>query len=351
MIRVFIVDDSAVVREYLRETLSNHADIEVIGSAQDPLFALPRMEKQWPDVLLLDIEMPRMDGLTFLRQLMDTRPTPTIICSSLTAKGAQITIDALASGALCVIEKPRDGVRQFLETREAELLGAVREAAQSRVQRVVPARVPAAKLNADALLAAPSGHAVVHTTDRIVAIGTSTGGTQALDYLLRELPPDAAGLVIVQHMPEVFTRAFAERLDSISELNVSEAKNGQRILQGHALVAPGGKHVIVRRAGAQYFTEVVDGPLVNRHRPSVDVLFRSVAKAAGSNALGIIMTGMGDDGARGMKEMFDAGARTIAQDEHSSVVYGMPKEAVKLGGVGSSLDLRAIPQAIARYST
>jgi two-component system chemotaxis response regulator CheB len=348
MIRVFIVDDSAVVREYLQQVLSGKPNIEVIGTAPDPLFALPRMERAWPDVIILDVEMPRMDGLTFLSKLMETRPTPVIICSSLTAKGAQITLDALAAGAISVIEKPKDGVRKFIEASERTLVQAVRDAAQSRVHRL--SKPPSAKLSADAVLAAPKPHAVVRTTDRIVAIGTSTGGTQALDLVLRALPPGLPGVVIVQHMPEAFTRAFAKRLDSISELRVDEAQSGQRILPGHALIAPGGKHLLVQRSGAQYFTEVVDGPLVSRHRPSVDVLFRSVAKAAGSNALGIIMTGMGDDGARGMKEMHDAGAQTIAQDEASSVVYGMPKEAVKLGGVGSSLALKQIPEAIVRYA-
>ena len=339
MIRVFIVDDSAVVREYLQQVLSGKPDIEVIGAAPDPVFALPRMERAWPDVIILDVEMPRMDGLTFLSKLMETRPTPVIICSSLTAKGAQITLDALAAGAISVIEKPKDGVRKFIEASERTLVQAVRDAAQSRVHHL--SKPPAVKLSADAVLSAPKPHAVVRTTDRIVAIGTSTGGTQALDLVLRALPPGLPGVVIVQHMPEAFTRAFAKRLDSISELQVDEAQSGQRILPGHALIAPGGKHLLVQRSGAQYFTEVVVGPLVSRHRHSVDVLLRSVAKAAGANALGIIMTGMGDDGARGMKEMRDAGAQTIAQDEASSVVYGMPKEAVKLGGVGSSAGAQA----------
>lgn len=355
MIRVFVIDDSAVVREYMQQALSGKPDIQVLGTAHDPLFALPRMEKSWPDVIILDVEMPRMDGLTFLRKVMETRPTPTIICSSLTGRGTQVSLDALALGAVQIFEKPKEGVGRFIESNKNALVQAVRDAAQAKVQRGA-ARNDALspKLTADAILAAPSPggaprHTVAQTTDRIIALGTSTGGTQALDFLLRSLPASIPGLVIVQHMPEAFTRAFAARLDSISSLHVSEATTGQRITPGCALIAPGGKHLLVKRSGAQYVTEVVDGPLVSRHRPSVDVLFRSVAKSVGANALGIIMTGMGDDGARGMKEMFDAGAQTLAQDESSCVVYGMPREAVRHGGVRQSLDLRRIPDAIVRY--
>ena len=348
MIRAFIVDDSAVVREYLQRTLSGKSDIEVIGAAQDPLFALPRMEKNWPDVLILDVEMPRMDGLTFLRKVMETRPTPTIICSSLTAKGAQVSLDALALGAVQIFEKPKDGVAQFIEQNQKELVQAVRTAAAAKLRKLVPP--PAQKLSADAVLEAPGAHTVARTTDKLVAIGTSTGGTQALEFLVQSLPAGLPGLVIVQHMPEAFTRAFAQRLNSLSPLNVSEAQTGQRIVPGQALIAPGGKHLLVRRSGAQYFTEIVDGPPVSRHRPSVDVLFRSVAKAAGANALGIILTGMGDDGARGLRELHDTGAHTLAQDEASSVVYGMPKEAVRHGAVRASVDLRAVPEAIMRFA-
>jgi two-component system, chemotaxis family, protein-glutamate methylesterase/glutaminase len=352
VIRVFVVDDSAVVREHLQAMLSAQPDIKVIGTAQDPVFALPKMEREWPDVLVLDMEMPRMDGLTFLRQIMAKRPTPTIVCSSLTARGAQISLDALAAGALHIFEKPKDRVGQFLSASQRALIDAVRSAAGARVQAAAQrAQAPKVltKHTADAVLAPAGPQAIARTTDRIVAIGTSTGGTQALDFLLRELPPDVPGIVVVQHMPEAFTRAFAERLDSISELHVSEARGGERIMAGRALIAPGGKHLLVKRSGAQYFVELADGPPVNRHKPSVDVLFRSVARAAGSNALGVIMTGMGDDGARGLKELLDVGAQTLAQDEKSSVVYGMPKEAVRFGGVQQSLDLKKIPEAIARY--
>jgi two-component system chemotaxis response regulator CheB len=349
MIRVFIVDDSAVVREHWQAVLSSARGIQVVGSAQDPVFALPRLEKNWPDVIVMDVEMPRMDGITFLRKIMDTRPTPVVVCSSLTAKGTQVSIDALALGAVAVLEKPRDRGPNSLEASARALVDAVREAAQSRVRKgaVTPNAPP--RLAADAVLGPPGAHTVARTTDRIVAVGTSTGGTQALDFLMRALGPGMPGMVVVQHMPAAFTRTFAERLDSVSALQVSEARGNERIAPGKVLIAPGGKHLLVVRSGAQYFTEVVDGPPVSRHRPSVDVLFRSVAKAAGPNALGVIMTGMGDDGARGMREMHDAGATTLAQDEASCVVFGMPKEALKHGGVSQAVDLKDIPERIMRY--
>jgi two-component system, chemotaxis family, protein-glutamate methylesterase/glutaminase len=350
MIRVMVVDDSAVVREVIQQLLKKHPDICVVGAAQDPIFALQRMQGNWPDVILLDIEMPRMDGLTFLRLIMKDHPTPTVICSSLAEKGMQTTFDALAAGAVSIIAKPQIGVGEFLRESESELVNAIRSAAASNVRRLVRPVEVAPKLTADAILAAPvSSKALARTTDRFVAIGISTGGTQALEYLLAALPGTSAGLVIVQHMPERFTRSFAERLDGLCQIEVKEAETGDRIMPGRALIAPGGKHLLVKRSGAQYLAEVVEGPLVSRHRPSVDVLFRSVAKAAGPNALGLIMTGMGDDGSRGLKEMLDSGAHTIAQDEESCVVFGMPKEAIKHGGVREVLGLAALPQAIARY--
>ena len=354
-IKVMIVDDSAVVRQVNRETLEREPDIEVIGVAADPLFALDKMKSQWPDVLVIDIEMPRMDGLTFLKKIMSEHPTPTIVCSSLTEKGAATTMEALAAGALAIITKPKMGVKQFLQDAANDLVSAVRAAARANMRRVLPSSarplMPSPKLNADAVLAAQaaSTRAMANTTDKVVAIGTSTGGTQALEAVLTQLPNVGSGIVIVQHMPEKFTAMFAERLNSLCKLEVREAKNGDRVLPGLALIAPGGRHMMLRRSGAQYQVEVSDGPLVNRHKPSVDVLFRSVAQIAGGNALGVIMTGMGDDGARGMKEMHDAGAKTVAEDESTCVVFGMPKEAIKLGGVDKAVPLERIAAEIIAY--
>ncbi|HSI96471.1 MAG: chemotaxis response regulator protein-glutamate methylesterase [Methylophilaceae bacterium] len=351
-IKVMIVDDSAVVRQVLTASLAEDPEIEVIGVAADPVFALEKMQRAWPDVIVLDVEMPRMDGITFLKKLMAERPTPVVICSTLTEKGAATTMQALAAGAASIVAKPKMGLKQFLQDASDDVISAIKAAACVNVQRLVPvpttlSAVP--KLTADAILA-PAGHAMAQTTDRIVAIGTSTGGTQALERILRVLPRICPGIVIVQHMPEKFTEAFAERLNSLCEIEVREAKPGDRVMPGRALIAPGGRHMLLKRNGAQYHVDVVDGPPVSRHRPSVDVLFRSVAKYAGRNALGIIMTGMGDDGAKGLKEMHDMGASTVAQDEASSVVFGMPKEAIKLGGVGSVVSLDHIPREIASYA-
>jgi len=344
-IKVLIIDDSAVVRQALSEILGKDRGIKVIGQAMDPLFAMEKMKKEWPDVILLDVEMPRMDGITFLRKIMSERPTPVIICSSLTAKGAETTMQALAAGAFTIFTKPTLGVKNFLEDSSSDLVMAVRAAAGARVNRVLRPVPP--KANADIVLP-PGGEAMVVTTDRFTAIGTSTGGTQALEFVLASLPRTCPGIVVVQHMPEKFTAAFAARLNSICEIEVREAKTGDRVLAGRALIAPGGKHLVVRRSGAQYVAEVVSAPPVNRHCPSVDVLFRSVAKYAGRNALGVIMTGMGDDGARGLLEMKLAGAHTLAQDEESCVVFGMPKEAIKLGAADKVVPLSMIPELIAR---
>jgi len=344
-IKVLVVDDSAVVRQVMTEILSREPGIRVIGVAPDPIFALERMRKEWPDVITLDVEMPRMDGVTFLKKLMAERPTPVVICSSLTQAGAETTMQALAAGAVSIIAKPTLGLKDFLHESAAEVVTAVRAAAAARMRNLVrgaPARAPEAKAEG----AAANLQAMAKTTESIVAIGTSTGGTQALEVVLTALPRVAPGIVIVQHMPERFTASFAARLNSLCEIDVFEAQDGQRVVPGRALIAPGGKHMRLQRSGAQYRVEVLDGPVVNRHRPSVDVLFRSVAKCAGRNALGIIMTGMGDDGARGLREMHDAGARTIAQDEETCVVYGMPKEAVKLGGVDRCLPLQQIASAL-----
>jgi two-component system chemotaxis response regulator CheB len=348
-IKVMIVDDSAVVRQVLSSALAEDPVIEVIGVASDPVFALEKMNRNWPDVIVLDVEMPRMDGITFLKRLMVEHPTPVVICSTLTEKGAETTMQAMAAGAVNIVTKPKVGLKQFLQDDSASLIAAVKGAAHANLRRLVPSSATApAKLTADAILPA-AHHAMAETTDRVVAIGTSTGGTQALEAVLIQLPRVCPGIVIVQHMPEKFTGAFSARLDSICQVDVREARNGDRVLAGRALIAPGGRHMLLKRNGAQYHVEIVDGPPVSRHRPSVDVLFRSVARCAGRNALGIIMTGMGDDGARGMKEMHDMGARTLAQDEESSVVYGMPKEAVKLGAVDRSVPLAAIPRAIMSF--
>lgn len=360
-IKVLVVDDSAVVRQVMQAILGAEPDIQVIGVASDPFFAIERMLKQWPDVVVLDVEMPRMDGITFLRKIMAERPTPVVICSSLTEKGAQTTMQALAAGAVDIITKPTIGLRSFLMESARELVRTVRGATQVNIRNLngvqaaheQPGEHARSNLlpidpsySADAILQPGGGHAMVATTERIVALGTSTGGTQALEYVLSRLPKVCPGILVVQHMPEKFTASFAARLNAVSQIEVREARNNDRVLAGTALIASGGKHLLLKRSGASYLVEVRDGPCVNRHRPSVDVLFRSVAKFAGRNATGIIMTGMGDDGARGLKEMADAGANTYAQDQASCVVFGMPKEAIKLGGVKKVVELSLIPAAI-----
>ncbi|ASP40917.1 chemotaxis response regulator protein-glutamate methylesterase [Bacterioplanes sanyensis] len=338
-INVFIVDDSAVVRQVLTEVLNACAGVRVLGSASDPIFAEKKMQAQWPDVIVLDIEMPRMDGITFLRKLMAERPTPVVICSTLTAHGATTSMQAMSAGAVDIITKPKTGLKGFLQESRTLLLDAIKGAAAAR-PKTAPKR-------STAPTTAPAAVAPMHeTTDRVVALGTSTGGTQALEQVLTALPMDCPGIVVVQHMPAQFTRAFAERLDGLCKVRVKEAEAGDRVVPGHVLIAPGGQHMTLLRSGAQYRVEVKDGPLVSRHRPSVDVLFRSVAQAAGKNALGVIMTGMGDDGARGLLEMYQAGALTLGQDEASCVVYGMPKEALRMGGVMRQLALEQIASAI-----
>jgi len=351
-IKVFVVDDSAVVRQVLTGLLADDAGIEVVGSAPDPIYALERMQNNWPDVIVLDVEMPRMDGITFLKKIMAERPTPVVICSTLTEKGAQTTMAALAAGAISIVTKPKLGLKQFLDDASSDMVATVKAAARANVRRLITrterAQTAPIKHTADVILAPGASRAMIQTTERVVAIGTSTGGTQALEVVLTALPRVSPGIVVVQHMPEKFTAAFSARLDSLSQIEVKEAQNNDRVIQGRALIAPGGRHMLLKRSGAQYFVEVMDGPLVNRHRPSVDVLFRSVAKCAGANALGVIMTGMGDDGAAGLLEMRHAGARTLAQDQESCVVYGMPKEAVKRGAVEKSVPLDAIANEILR---
>ena len=359
-IKVMIVDDSALVRQVVSQALAIDSGIEVIATASDPIFALEKMKTNWPDVLIVDIEMPRMDGISFLKKIMSERPTPVVICSSLAEQGAQATFEALSAGAVAIITKPKVGLKSFLEDSSNDIVQAVRSAARANMRalsnsvRSVGSAAPASnfdrpKNTADVMLSAGTNRALERTTDQLIAIGTSTGGTQALEAVLTKLPATSLGIVIVQHMPEKFTAMFAERLNSLCQIEVLEAKNGDRVIPGRALIAPGGRHMMLKRSGAQYVVDVADGPLVNRHKPSVDVLFRSVAKFAGGNALGIIMTGMGDDGARGMKEMHDAGAKTIAQDEASCVVFGMPKEAIKLGAADQIIPLDQIPAAIVNY--
>ena len=347
-ITVYIVDDSAVVRKYLTEMLER-GGITVLGAAADPLLAWPRMEKSWPNVIVLDVEMPHMDGISFLRKIMKERPTPVVMCSALTQAGCTITSQAMEAGAIAVITKPRLGLKQFLEDDANGLVPSVIAAANANIgvlkNRMQPPIAP------QTVAAHRQTPAFADTTDRVIAIGLSTGGVQSIETVLQALPRDLPGIVIVQHMPEFFTASFAQRLNSICDIEVLEARNGDRVLAGRALVAPGGKHMRLKRSATHYVVEVVDGPLVNHHRPSVDVLFGTVASCAGCNAIGVIMTGMGDDGARGMREMHDAGAYTAAQDEASCVVFGMPMEAIKLGGVDDVLPLESVADWLKMMAT
>ena len=340
-IKVLVVDDSAVVRQVLREILSEAPDINVYAAVSDPIFAMQKMQQEWPDVIVLDMEMPRMDGLTFLRQIMSERPTPVIICSSLAEKGAELSLQALSAGAIDIFTKPQLGVKDFLLDTKQQLWNSVRAAAGARLTRravsaVVDKKETAHKLPVADLVSMSS------TTDRITVIGTSTGGTQALEAVLINLSRTCPGIAVVQHMPEKFTAAFAKRLDSVCAVDVKEAETGDRLIPGRVLIAPGGHHLEIQRSGAQYIAKVFRGPAVNRHCPSVDVLFRSAARAAGRNVTGIIMTGMGADGAKGLLEMKEAGAITIAQDERSCVVFGMPKEAIRLGAAEMIVSLQDI---------
>ena len=354
-IRTLIVDDSASVRQTLSSILSSDPEIEVIGTASDPFVAARRIQEEIPDVITLDVEMPHMDGITFLRKLMSQRPIPVVMCSSLTEEGSETLMQALEAGAVDIILKPRIDAAHFLMEAKVRICDAVKGAARARLQRF-PARrdpngirTPAKKLTADVMLAAPpAGQAMARTTETIICVGASTGGTESLRVMLEALPADSPPILIVQHMPEKFTAAFARRLNGLCEVEVKEAADGDTALRGRVLIAPGDRHMLLQRSGARYYVAVKEGPLVSRHRPSVDVLFRSAARFAGANAVGVIMTGMGDDGASGMLEMKQAGAHTVAQDEATSVVFGMPKEAIARGGVDKILPLDGLAAEILR---
>ncbi len=346
-IKVLIVDDSAVVRQAMSDLLASDPAISVMGVAPDPFIAVQKIAEEVPDVIILDIEMPRMDGLTFLQKLMSQHPIPVVICSSLVEGRCETTLRAFEYGAVEIITKPRLGTRAFLEEAKVQICDIIKAAAAVRPAKLLRPRVEP-KRTADVILPKATSQAMVRTTEKVVVVGASTGGTEALRVFLEDLPLDSPAVVIVQHMPEKFTASFAARLDGLCRVTVKEAADGDTLMRGHALIAPGNRHLLVKRSGARYYVEVKDGPLVSRHRPSVDVLFRSAARYAGRNVVGVIMTGMGDDGARGMREMKEAGAFTIAQDEASSVVFGMPKEAIGLGGVDLVLPLERIAGEVLR---
>ncbi len=348
-IRVLIVDDSALVRSLLTEMLGSAPDIEVAGVAADAHAAREKIKRLNPDVLTLDVEMPRMDGITFLRNLMRLRPMPVIMVSSLTERGADVTLDALTLGAVDYLPKPKIDLAATLQDYRDELIEKIRTAACASVRALAPQRAalsPGPAHSADAVLPKAPGPRQLRTTDRIIAIGASTGGTEAIKEVLTRLPPDCPGIVIAQHIPKAFSGPFARRMDGCSAVSVCEAQDGQQILAGHAYIAPGDRHLLVVRDGARYVCRLDDGVPVNRHKPSVDVLFRSVAQNAGRNAIGALLTGMGRDGARGLKEMLDSGSRTIAQDEATSVVWGMPGEAVALGAAEHVVPLEAVAARI-----
>lgn len=332
-IKTLIVDDSALVRQTLTDVLRSDPEIEVMGTAADPYYAVEKIKQHTPDVITLDVEMPRMDGLTFLKRIMAQHPIPVVIVSSLAKSGSETALKALEYGAVEIIAKPKLGTKCFIRESQMRICDAVKAAAIARPGWIKKRTRIEPKYTADAVLARPGNRAMLKTTEQIVVVGASTGGTEALRIFLQALPHDMPGMAIVQHMPEHFTKAFAKRLNDLCRVTVKEAINGERLLRGIVLIAPGNHHMLVKRSGAHYFVEVREGPLVNRHRPSVDVLFRSAARYAGKNAIGIIMTGMGDDGARGMLEMKEAGALTLAQDEESCVVFGMPREAIACAAV------------------
>ncbi len=350
-LQVMIVDDSAVVRKHLGDLLIK-AGMQVEAAA-DPVFALNRLQTRWPDVFVLDVEMPRMDGISFLKQIMNERPTPVVMCSTLTEKGGQTTMQALAAGAVSFVTKPKLGLRDFLEDDSNGIVAAVRAAAKANMgalRRALPSSSPpppgsphAARPGAPRPMVHGAQSAMAETTDRVIAVAVSTGGVQTIEAVLKRMPRTAPGMVVVQHMPPNFTASLAARLRGVCDLDVLEAKDGDRVINGRVLIAPGGRHMRLKRSGAQYVVEVFDGPLVNHHRPNADVLMKSVAQFAGPNAIGVVLTGMGDDGAKGLKEMRQAGAQTAAQDEASCVVYGMPKEAARIGAAQHIVSLDDMP--------
>ncbi len=349
-IKVMIIDDSAVVRQTLTTLISEEKDMEVIDTAPNPVFGEKKIAKNKPDVIILDIEMPQMDGLTFLKKLMAENPIPTIICSSKTEKGGKNALTAVELGAVDIIQKPKVGTKDFLQESRIRICDVIRAAAstKARVRRHTTITSVPPKLTADAVISRSNAPLAIDTTEKIVAVGASTGGTEALRVFLEAMPVNSPGIVIVQHMPEHFTKSFAERLNTLCQIEVKEAENNDVVLPGRALIAPGNMHLLLKRQGARYYVETKDGPLVCRHKPSVDVLFRSAARYSGPNTIGVIMTGMGDDGARGMLEMKEAGAFNIAQDEASCVVFGMPNEAIKRGCVDQILPLQKIAAEVVR---
>lgn len=355
-IKVLVIDDSAIVRQVLSSIINETPGMEVIDTAQDPIFALQKLETIKPDVITLDVEMPRMDGLTFLKKLMAENPHPVVMCSTLTHKSSETSVKALRLGAVEIVGKPTSNLKQELGEQRKLIVDAIKTASRAKLSNLrMPPRQPLPKLNvqkketADVIL--PKKATIQSApSSKLIAIGASTGGTQALEHVISALRPDVPGVVIVQHMPEAFTAAFSKRLDSVSEVYVKEAEDGDLVEMGKVLIAPGGKHMIVENRGGKLYVAIKEGPLVSRHRPSVDVLFRSVAQAAAKQTLGIIMTGMGDDGATGMKEMFDAGTFTVAQDEASCVIFGMPAVAIERGGVKKISPLEQIPKMINAFS-
>ncbi|MBN2892538.1 MAG: chemotaxis response regulator protein-glutamate methylesterase [Bacteroidales bacterium] len=350
-IKVLVIDDSAVARQTLSEIINSDPNLEVVATASDPIFAAKKIKTIIPDVITLDIEMPRMDGITFLEKIMSQHPIPVVVISSLTTEGSNIAIRALQLGAVEIITKPKLSTKEFYRESKVRITDAIIAASMASLKKIKSSLEynyeVKPKNTADVILSIGKHQKTEIETEKIIVIGASTGGTQAISEVLCKLHFNTHGIVIVQHMPETFTTSFAKRLNEICKIKVKEAKNGDSVLKGTALIAPGNKHLLLKRNGSNYFVEVKDGPLVNRHRPSVDVLFRSAARYAGKNAIGIILTGMGNDGAKGMLEMKERGAFTIAQDEESSVVFGMPKEAINSGGVNKVMNLNQIADYIA----
>src|SRR5574340_738480 len=339
-IRVLVIDDSALIRSVMKELIDRERDMECVGAAPDPLVAREMIKALNPDVLTLDVEMPKMDGLDFLERLMRLRPMPVVMVSTLTERGSSITFRALELGAVDFVSKPKLDIARGMEGTAGEIADKIRAAAQARVRKTVSPPLIQEKFSADAIL--PSVAGKFSSTEKLIIIGASTGGTEAIKEILTGLPADAPGVLVAQHMPEHFTKSFADRLNTLCRISVKEAEHNERILPGHAYIAPGHSHLLLKRSGANYMTKLDQGELVNRHRPSVDVLFRSAANVAGANALGIILTGMGKDGVQGLLEMKQAGSYTIAQDEASCVVFGMPKEAIAAGSVCEVLPLQSI---------